>query len=353
MLAPGARRRSAFTLVELLVVIAIIGILVALLLPAVQAAREAARRISCTNNMKNLALACHNHHSAMGHFPISMGFSQADSSQGFGLEGHGPAAGWIIQALPQLEEQALYDLFKQGGAFNGFWTVGRGRSPTPGTGLGSNENGVVVPELMATQLEMVMCPSDSQAGELSTEQYGWIDVPVALTSYKGVVGDTVVGETNGTTFTNEASQYPSGVYNKAPEVFTTANDCHRDTRCRGIFFRQTWRRPVKFSQITDGTSNTFMIGEDVPAYNYHSATFYSDGDWCSCNTPLNNQIGLPPETVDPAFWWEQRGFRSLHPGGANFAMADGSVRFVPESVDNVLYRTTCTRNGGEVVSEEL
>ncbi|MEM6329364.1 MAG: DUF1559 domain-containing protein [Planctomycetota bacterium] len=349
MLASNPRRRSAFTLVELLVVIAIIGVLIALLLPAVQAAREAARRMSCSSKMKNLALGAHNHHSSMGHFPVSKGFTAAND----GPQGGGSAAGWILQMLPQIEEQPLYDRFQEGGAFEGVWRIGRGRSPAPGFGLGSNENGIVVPELMATQLEILQCPSDDNVQQLSTEQYGWAMVPVALTSYKGVAGDTVVGETNGTTFTNSASQFPSGQYTQPAPDYTTQNDCHRDTRCRGIFFRQSWRRPVTFAKISDGTSKTFMMGEDVPAYNFHSTAFYSDGDWCSCNTPLNNLVGLPPETIGPEFWWEQRGFRSLHPGGANFALADGSVRFIAESVDNVLYRTTCTRNGGELVAAQF
>ena len=342
-------KRRGFTLVELLVVIAIIGILVALLLPAVQAAREAARRMSCVNGLKNISLACLNSHDVNGHFPVSMGLDPGTD----GGEGAGPAAGWVVQVLPQLEEQPLYDQFKTGGAFEGVWQIGRGRSPTPGFGLGSRKNGVSVPELMATQLPILQCPSDAGVQQTSNLQYGWTKVPVALSSYKGVVGDTVVGETNGTTFTNSASLYPSGNYNKPAPDFSTQHDCHRDTRCRGIFFRQSWRKPVKIAKITDGTSKTFMIGEDVPAYNYHSAVFYSDGDWCSCNTPLNNLLALPPESVSPEFWWEQRGFRSLHPGGANFARADGSVAFVTESVDNVLYRTSCTRDGGEVLGTSL
>src|SRR4051794_706762 len=109
---PEAARRRAFTLVELLVVIAIIGILVALLLPAIQAAREAARRSSCSNNLKNLGLAALNHHDVMKHFPVSYGAAYA---------GEAPVpqsgAGWILNMLPQLEETTLYDQFKQGGAF--------------------------------------------------------------------------------------------------------------------------------------------------------------------------------------------------------------------------------------------
>lgn len=347
MLARHKPWRSGFTLVELLVVIAIIGILVALLLPAVQSAREAARRMSCVNKLKNLGLAALNHHDVMRHFPVSEGmYSNVD-----GKDGEGTAAGWILQMLPQLEQQPLYDQFKQAGAFEGVFVVGAcARNGLPGeNGLASRNSGLSVPELMKSQLDVLNCPSDPNVNAFSDQQYGWNGCQVAVSNYKGVIGDTVVGETNGTSFTNSASQYPSGQYDKPAPSHTTQHDCHRDTRCRGVFFRQSWRSPIKISKITDGTSNTFLIGEDLPSYNFHSAAFYADGDWCSCNTPLNNLLGLPPETVGRDFWWEQRGFRSNHPGGANFCLADGSVQFVAENVDNVLYRTSCTRNGGESV----
>jgi prepilin-type N-terminal cleavage/methylation domain-containing protein/prepilin-type processing-associated H-X9-DG protein len=343
-------KAGGFTLVELLVVIAIIGILVALLLPAVQAARESARRMSCTNKLKNIGLAALNYHDTAGHFPESSGmYANID-----GPNGAGSAAGWITRVLPQLEQGSLYDQFKQGGAFAGIFVQGScARGGLPGKyGLASKNNGISVPELMKSQLEVLACPSDAQASTPSSEQFGWGGCQVTVTTYKGVLGDTVVGETDGSAFTNASSAYPSGRYDKpAPAgVGTSDRDCHRDTRCRGVFFRQSWRRPISIAKITDGTSNTFLIGEDVPAYNYHSAAFYADGDWCSCNTPLNNLMNLPPESVDPDFWWEQRGFRSFHPGGANFCLADGSVRYVTDGVDNVLYRTSCTRNGEEVVN---
>ena len=93
-----------------------------------------------------------------------------------------------------------------------------------------------------------------------------------------------------------------------------------------------------------------MIGEDLPDYNNHSTAFYGNGDWCSCNLPLNNLLSVDPSTLNLGFWWDQQGFRSRHPGGAQFCLADGSVRFVAESVDNQTYRVYCTRNGNEPLS---
>ena len=108
-------------------------------------------------------------------------------------------------------------------------------------------------------------------------------------------------------------------------------------------------KPVKISMITDGTSKTLMIGEDVPQYNYHSVAFYSNGDTCSCNAPLNNGFNQNPETFALA-WWDAQGFRSRHPGGLHFCCADGSTHFISESIDSDFFRTSCTRNGSESVS---
>ena len=343
-----------FTLVELLVVIAIIGILVALLLPAIQAAREAARRASCVNKLKNLGLAVLNHHDVKKHFPVSMGYLR----EGGEATVDQPCAGWILNTLPQLEEQPLYDRFQQGGAFEGSYSAQGGgcRQPAPGRGVGSLKNGISVPQLMQTQLAILQCPSDESVTQLSNRQYEFVGCQVALTSYKGVLDDTWLGQFEGSTYNNNTTAYPSGIYREpsTSPVSGTDRDCHRDMRCRGIFFRHSYRRPVTVAKVSDGTSKTLMIGEDVPDYNLHSTAFYSNGDWCSCNLPLNHGMTLPPQ--HPAFlatWWEGQGFRSRHPGGVNFCLVDGSVRFVPEDVDNVVYRTSCTRNAAEATAEGL
>jgi hypothetical protein len=185
---------------------------------------------------------------------------------------------------------------------------------------------------------------------LSSQQWEFSGCDVATSSYKGVLDDAYVNELGGGTFKNDTpDEYKSGNYTEpVPGGWTTARDCSRDTRCRGFFFRQSFQRPVKISTVTDGTSKSFMIGEDVPEYNYHSAAFYSNGDWSSCNTPPNYGIGLDPTIIANA-WYDAQGFRSKHPGGVQFCCADGSVRFVADNVDNILYRTSCTRNGNESV----
>jgi prepilin-type processing-associated H-X9-DG protein len=153
---------------------------------------------------------------------------------------------------------------------------------------------------------------------------------------------------------NSGGQFPSGTLDKPDPVNAGNRDCHRGTRCSGVFFRNTWLAPVKIATITDGTSKTFMIGEDVPGYNRHSAAFYSNGDWCSCNIPLNFLMNLlEDEVLKDNNWGPQQGFRSRHPGGVHFAACDGAVRFVNETGDNSVFRASCTRNGGEVMSEGL
>src|SRR6478609_6841867 len=247
--------RRGFTLVELLVVIAIIGILVALLLPAIQAAREAARRASCTNKLKNLGLAVLNHHDVKKHFPVSMGYlvegGESDVPQ--------PCTGWIISVLPQLEEQALYDQFQQGGAFEGSYSAAGGGCLRPGLnkGIGSLKNGISVPALMQTQLSILQCPSDSSVTQLSNTQYEWTGCSVALTSYKGVIDDTYLGQAEQSKYGNDTPvDYQSGIYREptTSPVSNTERDCHRDLRCRGIFFRHSYRRPVTMKKVTDGTS---------------------------------------------------------------------------------------------------
>ena len=348
---PRHRPQRAFTLVELLVVIAIIGTLVALLLPAVQAAREAARRMSCGNNLRNLGLAVLNYHDTHQQFPQNHGGPWVNEAPATDQS----AVGWVVEILPQLEQQTLHTQFKQGGAYEGQFRADLAPNRSqPNLGLFSTKNGIAVPELMKTELEILNCPSDGTE-KVREGQFQWSRTPVFVTNYKGVLGDTFLGETFGGIYSNGASRFPSGVYDEesASGFQLSANDCHADSRCRGFFFRQSFQRPIRMKDVTDGTSHTFLVGEDLPDYNGHSTAYYANGSWNSCNIPPNNLVHLDPSLVDLQAWWDQQGFRSRHAGGLQFCLADGSVRFVQEDVNNELYRTSCTRNGQESVGESL
>lgn len=305
------RRRAnaaAFTLVELLVVIAIIGVLLAILLPAVQAAREAARRTTCKSHFREIGVAVHNYHDIFGFFPINIGPY---------LQGPRPTPerngkGWIVSILPFIEQQPLYHQFEP--FFSGDFFSGTGlRHPN-------------CRALVQTQLSIFQCPSDGSVRSLSDVQFDWDGIPVAVTSYKGVLGDSRLG---GFMSIHVGGSLP---------------DCHAQGGCNGLFYRVNYQEPMNLSAVVDGSSNTFLIGEDVPEHNHVSAAFYANGDYASCHAPLN----FFPKPPRPRDWFDVMSFRSRHPGGSGFCMADGSVHFVPVTIDGSLYRALSTRAGGEV-----
>lgn len=316
------RRQSGFTLVELLVVIAIIGILVGLLLPAVQSAREAARRMQCSNNLKQLALALHNYESAFGFFPPSrLGASVAIEGRGSGSSSY---QSWPTLILPFVEQSNLQNLMN----FNSAWSSLANR---PAVG---------------TQLPLMTCPS--APGSDRVDEY-WVAGAAA--------GD--YGSIN---------EIKDKVY---PRVLNLPDP--GDNARAGVLAKDV-RNPIR--DITDGTSNTLMIAEAAgqpavwtsrgpltpalfPSYTDDKAVLFNGGvvaadgiGWADpdCGFSINGatQDGLTkygPFMINAINVSEVFAF---HPAGANFAQADGSVRFVGQTVDAFTFVAAVTRAGGEV-----
>jgi len=352
--------RPAFTLVELLVVIAIIGVLVALLLPAVQAAREAARRISCSNNLKQIGLSILNFESSLGRLPSSHNTwaQERDTDGGNWLGPDGGSLhpknggqgytgkGWLVDIMPYVEQQAAADRIKNELEKN----KNKGNSPqfsaraANGYGMGLVE----LRDIIEMQQPWFTCPSDESAvaNELQFNDWQAAKITVAVTNYKGVLGDDEVWP--------QAGEWTAAQGFGSPGAQPLA-DCHNSLNfgegCNGLFWPTAYYFKLGLKNISDGQSNTFAVGESVVAQDHHSAAYYANGDWASCNVPLNFFNIEDPEVIFNE-WFKQRGFRSRHPGGAQFVFADGSVHFVIEGIEHQVYRALGTRNGGEVASLE-
>jgi hypothetical protein len=289
--------------VDLLVVIAIIGILIALLLPAVQSAREAARRAQCGNNLKQLALGVHNYHDTYNTFPITMDY--------YGIKPNKPVNGvsWLVRALPYVEQVPLHEQMSV--CYEGDYSKGLGM------------NSLKCKKFYQVQLPLHHCPSDPSVKELTKDMFRFKGTDVAQTSYKGVLGNSRIGGS-------------SSKWQGSP-------DCNHDETCNGLFFPNTYLRPIRIADISDGTSNTLMLGEDIPEHNVHSFWIHADTDYASTYAPLN----YLPNPPTPLEWWNVISFRSRHPSGAQFCTADGSLHFVSQQIDYVAYQQLSTRGGGE------
>ena len=326
------RKCRGFTLVELLVVIAIIAILIALLLPAVQAAREAARRTECNNKIKQIALAMHNYHSAFGRLPASnYAFSGPPWVDGWGS--FAAAHTWIESLFPFLEQQAVYDQLD----FNVKITEG--------------VNPAVIDGLLINDL---LCPSDPDAGLFpnSRELHYYLDQS---------------GESMGASYIPCAGPLELTFNTCAIPAYNPNFNCKRwepnpsnyagtvwDAEGPGMFTMGRVAR--KFSQVHDGLSRTFLLGETLPAYSTFQMYFISHFHVGSNNSPPNYHKVYPvcysrtERITDPFCPGHMGSFKSDHPGGVTMAMSDGSVHFVNENIQYFVWCVLGDRDSGAVTA---
>lgn len=300
------RNRSAhgaaggFTLVELLVVIAIIGLLVALLLPAVQAAREAARRVSCTNNMKQIGLALQIYHDALGEFPC--GWRGFDPSTGRANWLGQPGWAWSASLLPYLEQHAATEAI---------------RFDLP---IADPANASV----RTLSLGVFLCPSDP--GERTfvphDAHHGGANdggsVELARNNYLGVFG------------TLDMHDVCSGT------------SCEGD----GVFFLN---EGVREREVRDGLSQTFSVGERSSRWAPSTWVGVVGDDGCAPGRVVG--IGLFPPNSQLEEEHYSHNFSSFHPSGTHFVTADGAVRMIDDQIDQTVYRAMCTRAGREVTGK--
>jgi prepilin-type N-terminal cleavage/methylation domain-containing protein/prepilin-type processing-associated H-X9-DG protein len=334
---PPGRRRAGFTLIELLVVIAIIAILIGLLLPAVQKVREAAARMSCQNNLKQWGLAQHTFNDNNGRLPPGGDCCRTirDSAGNILPDPNRPAWGqdwgddrgtWIVYSLPYVEQD---NLFRMAGPLE---------SLTVHNPLGTARGNQL---FLRPKVKIFRCPSD-----------GW-NLDWGISNYGGSMGPQCAaggcGDDRHQQFCTTAMGWG---YQTSPDH---GNDW-ASSGIRGLYNRLGAK--ISLASITDGTSNTIMIGEMLPAEHDH----FWDGSWNHFNggnahvstiVPINyqskdrNRCGSNP-AVSFGNWNVSWGFKSNHSGGANFVFADGSVRFINQSIDHRSYQLLGGRDDGQV-----
>ena len=324
----GHRCPRAFTLVELLVVIAIIALLIGLLLPAVQGARESARRVQCGNQLKQFALALQAYHSSFDVLPsgiINRNRSNPDANATNAWQLVSGPDTWFAEILPRLEQQARYDRFDFG--------------VRPGTPANVN--------LVAEPMAGVACPSDPRGGQSVCDNRCAIFVASSASRmlglwYAGSLGiNPIMGRCGFCT-------------PQTPQV--GSNCCAGGDRATtepptGMF--AVAATVVSFAQVRDGTSNTILLGETLPHENMHNGAFSTHYPVVATNIPLNTFVPNNELPIGGAHWVNHTiasGIKSRHPGGAHVALADGSAHFVAESIEPVVLRALGTRAGGDAAA---
>jgi prepilin-type N-terminal cleavage/methylation domain-containing protein len=300
--------RRAFTLVELLVVIAIIGVLVALLLPAVQAAREAARRSQCSNHLKQIGLGIHNYHDTVNRLPFASGWSISTTGT------------WAAFILPQIEQQNLFQMFDFNVAMNH-----------------ANNTAAVT-----TVVKIFICPSDPKSYKPVLPNR-WPDAECPTTCmglwYPACMGPT---HPDACPFCSDPNPSPGNWCCQGNNLGTQAGSGYPRDSSVGMFGR--FPTGYRFAEVTDGLSNTLMCGETIPSHCKFNGAFDPNYPVLPTTIPLNT---MEEDKGAHNLWYRTCGFKSYHPGAVGFCMGDGSVRFLPQTIDFRLYNELGTKGGGE------
>jgi prepilin-type N-terminal cleavage/methylation domain-containing protein/prepilin-type processing-associated H-X9-DG protein len=347
-------RPRGFTLVELLVVIAIIGVLVALLLPAVQAAREAARRSQCGNNLKQIGIGLHNYHDTFGRLPCNINHVRTNSNP---VEDRDRAS-HLICLLPYVEQKNLHDGIN--------FAL---RTPLPGDQVVGGK------PVRMHAVPVYICPSSAHEkfrsldGRALTNYAGCIGSQQMEASGKSCVMASIVG-TGGANYDDDDDgedwfNYTSkGATCNGAGPGNTRSDCPYPDRISGMFGRSTWA--ARFPEVSDGLSNVIAVGEIrgwCAGFQWRKGWALSEGLWFATTAPINlptcpGERGVPmvANTGGPGCqnkenaWNAAMGFKSLHPNGAQFTFGDGSVRFLPQNIDYTSYQMLGDRQDGNAVS---
>jgi prepilin-type N-terminal cleavage/methylation domain-containing protein/prepilin-type processing-associated H-X9-DG protein len=360
-------RRWGFTLIELLVVIAIIAVLIGLLLPAVQKVRDAANRIKCANNLKQMGIALHSYHDTLGSFPPGLDNMPFETNSGPKITQKYWMLSWFTRIMPWIEQNNIWDQTNQA----------------------ENDPSVPLPDRynpwdnkrfigLGTEQPIYSCPADSRTLlAMLVDEFG-DPYTIAFTAYQGVNG---ICHRGGHTYAGNTGDFPT----QNDEIDPTTG--HK-TGMNGILIpvqntTGTCPHGVRIADIDDGMSNTLMIGERPPSkdliFGWMFAGFGNSGDGdgdvilgiserhdsnvtgdgvqkdpngnaCSVGSPdPNNPIAYQLSPGSLTNQCDQFHYWSLHAGGANFCMGDGSVRFLTYGTSPIVQRALATRAGGEAV----
>jgi prepilin-type N-terminal cleavage/methylation domain-containing protein/prepilin-type processing-associated H-X9-DG protein len=318
-------RRNGFTLIELLVVIAIIAILISLLVPAVQKVREAAARMQCQNNLKQLALALHGYHDANKKFPPGAQDTVLPSPNPTNSATLIQGTSWIVFILPYIEQNAVFMQYNFTQAYN------------------SVANGAVGSAI----IPVLYCPSGPAANRILDPNTNLTTNPT--THYYGVMGPG--GATNPTIFTVNGVNYSTPVGNPVTNgSYGTLGILSRYTDATGSV---TTGRLIKVTEITDGTSNTLIVGERCMFPHPSGTNEYRS--WIRGNASGAGACKNVTYPINSTFYngsnnFNDISFGSPHNGGCSFAMADGTVRFVNQGINLGILQATSTINLGEIAN---